>query len=102
TILGLVIQLVTRQLLGDELGVGLVLIERLDHVVAIAPRVGAMDVVFEPTRVGVARDVEPGAAIALAVVRRREQLVDEMLPRIGTLVRQELGNFGRRRRTPEK
>ena len=78
--------------------VGLVAVEGADDVVAIAPGVGAVRVVLEAVGVGVADDVEPVAAPALAVVRRGEQAVDEFLVGVGRLVGEEgVDLFGRRR-----
>ena len=77
------IQLVARDLLLDEAVVGLVLVERLDHVIAIAPDVGPRLIALEAFAIGVARQVQPVPRPALAVVRRGEQAVDHFLERIG-------------------
>ena len=68
-------------LLADELVVGLVVVERVDDVVAIPPGVGVSEVLVHAVGVGVAGHVEPVPAPALAVVRRGEQPVDD--PREG-------------------
>ena len=84
-----VVQLVARDLLAQELVVRLVVVERVDDVVAVAPHVQADVVLLEPVGVGVARHVQPVAAPALAVVGRIEQLVDEPLPGAALGVGQE-------------
>ena len=80
-VVGPAVHLVAGDLLDQKPVVRLVLVERLDHVVAVAPRVGTMCVVFEAARISVTGDVQPHPAVALAVVRRRQQPVDQMLPR---------------------
>jgi hypothetical protein len=55
------VEFVAGDLFADELVVRLVLIETADDVVAIAPGVGALEVVRVAARVGVADDVEPVA-----------------------------------------
>ena len=75
---------VRGELLDDELVVRLVLVHRVDHVVAIGPGVGVAVVAeeavalvdLEAARVGVAGGVEPVTGPAFAVVRRGEEEVD--------------------------
>src|SRR5262249_61195562 len=71
---------VARELLTNELVVGLVVVEPLPHVTAIAPRVGTTHVELEAARIGVANQVEPMARPSLAVVRAGEQTVDQSFP----------------------
>src|SRR6185295_17365030 len=92
------LELVPGELLLKELIVRLVLVERANHVVAIAPRVGPIVVLLEAARIGVTRDVQPMPAPSLAVVRRREQRVDETRPGVRRVVREKRGGFGRTRR----
>ena len=61
-----------------------------------------MNVVLETARVGIPRHIEPVAAVALTVVRRGKQLVDQMLPGVGRLIGHELGRFGGRGRQTEQ
>ncbi len=70
------VQLIASQLLDDELVVGLVFVEGLDDVVAIAPGILYRDIEFEARAIRVAYDIQPVAPPALAIIRRREQLVD--------------------------
>ena len=91
--MGPAVHLVTGDLLDQENVEGLVLVEGANHIVSVSPRVGTMHVVLEAGRVGVARDVEPVAAVAFAVVRRREQPVDQPLPRVRRLVGDEARDF---------
>src|ERR1051326_3964004 len=64
---------IAGQLLDDELIVGQVAIERADDPVAPAPGERAAGVLFIAVAVGVAGEVEPVAAPALAVGRRGQQ-----------------------------
>ena len=75
-----VVELVSGQLFADELRVRLVLVERVDDVVAVAPAFGAIDVELEAARIGIANEIQPVARPSLAVVRRGEQRVDEFRP----------------------
>ena len=83
------IDLVAGELLFDEFVVGLVAVETLHHVVAIAPGVGAVHVVLVAVALGEADDVEPVAAPLFAVVRRGQQTVDDFLPGVGRFVGEE-------------
>ena len=79
-------QFVTGNLFGEEAIVGLVLVERADHVVAVAPDVRLLVVLLVPVGLGEAHDVEPVAAPSLAVLGAREQRVDEAIPLVGSVV----------------
>ncbi len=68
---------VPGDLFAQEAIVGLVLVEGLDDVIAIAPGMGAAFVAFETMGVRVVRDVQPMARKALAVMRRGQQAIDE-------------------------
>ena len=70
-------QLVAAELLLQKGVVGLVGIERFDHPVAIRPGVGPGPVHLEAVALGEPHDVEPVPRPAFAVVRRREQPIDE-------------------------
>ena len=87
-------QLVAGELLHDEAVVGLVRVEAADDVVAVPPGVGPGLVELVAVGVGVAGQVEPVPAPALAVTRDGEQPVDDLLPRLRGRRR------GRRRRSP--
>ena len=91
-------QLVGGDLFLNEGVVGLVAIERLDHVIAIAPGGDEEVVGLKPGCVGVANQVEPVAAPALAVARRGEQAVDQLLVGVARLVVDELVHLLRRGR----
>ena len=71
-------QQVAGDLLDDELVVGQVAVERVDDPVAIEPDAARL-VLLEAVGVGVAGGVEPVPAPALAVVRRGEQPLDQLL-----------------------
>ena len=73
-------------------GIRQVAIERVDDPVAVAPGLaevalgGQLDQV---AGVGVANDIEPVPAPALAVPRRRQQAIDDPRERLGRVVGQE-------------
>ena len=77
---------------------GLSALNDADDVVAVAPGVGPDLVELVAVGVGVAGEVEPVPAPALAVVRRREQPVDHLLVGVGRLVVEERVDLLRRRR----
>ena len=74
---------VAGELLLHEAVVGLVFVEALDDVIAVVPGAVTGMVVFESLALGVADDVEPVSAPALAVMGRGEQVIDE--PVVGGL-----------------
>ena len=90
------VEFVAGDLFGEEGVVRLVLVERADHVVAVSPGIGAVEVVLEAVGVGVARNIEPVPAPTFAVVRRGEQPIDEAFPALGVI-----GRSGMRRFRPE-
>ena len=77
---------VARQLLPYEFGVGLVLVEGIHHIIAIAPDVGPVTVFVPTVGLGVAHQVEPEAGPALAMARIVEQSVHQTFPGVGRLV----------------
>ena len=91
-------QFVAGDLLLDEAVVGLVRVEGLDHVIAVAPGIRAGFIGLEALAVGVAGEVEPVAAPALAVLRRGEQAVDHFFESLRRVVGQEGVDFLRRGR----
>ena len=72
-------EFVAGHLLPHEAVIGLVGVERSDHIVAIAPAVLPVAVALEAVRVGEADYVQPLLRPALAVVRRRQERIDQML-----------------------
>ena len=89
-------QLVAGDLLFDEAVVGLVGVERLNYVVAVAPGVGARFVGLEAFAFGVAGEVEPVAAPTLAVLRRGEQAIYDFFESLRGVVGEEgVDFFGR-------
>ena len=92
-------QLVASQLFADDLVERPIGIERADDIVAVAIREGAVGVGAEVTvGIGIARRIQPKLAPALAVARRGQQTVDELLVcrRIG-IVDESSDLFGPRR-----
>ena len=78
------VQHIPGDLLSDELVVGQVAVERLDHPVAVAPGVVADMVVLEALTLAEPHHVEPVPRPALAVSGRVEQAIDQLL--VGCLV----------------
>ena len=68
---------VAGDLLADELVVGLVRVERLNDVVAVAPRIGAELVPLKAVGVRIVGDVEPVARPAFTEMGRGEEFVDQ-------------------------
>ena len=98
------IEAVGRDLLDEELVVRKILVERADDPVAVRVRIRVAPLFLEDVAlgVGVAGDVEPVAAPALAVARRRQEAVDLPLPRVGRGVPNEgLDFLGRGREADE-
>ena len=96
------IDFVAGKLLLHEAIIRLVVVERFDHVIAVAPHAGTIAVILEAVRLGVAHHVEPVLRPAFAVVRRRQQPIDELLIRIGCVIVDERIDLLRRRRQPGK
>src|SRR5207245_5172230 len=69
-------QLVARELLSQKLTVRLILIQGMDHVVAVTPRVRALAVGFVAVGFRVAHDIQPVLSPAFAVVGRSQQALD--------------------------
>ena len=82
-------ELVPGQLLADEAIIRLVAVERPDDIIAVAPSGGPGVVGFEAIALGEACQIEPEQCPALAVLRRSEQPIDQLL-------------IGVRRRVPDE
>ena len=80
-------QQVTRQLLGQELVVGLVFLERLHDPIAIAPSMRVRDIRFLARALGVARHIQPMPTEAFAIRGRRQEPVDHGLVRLRRAIR---------------
>ena len=91
-------KLVARQLFFQKLVVREILVEGLDDVIPIAPRIGAIEIMFVAVGVGIPRHVQPVPAPALAVLRRFKQPVKQLFPCVGRRVCDELAGLvdGRR------
>ena len=93
-------EFVAGELLLHEAVVGLVLVEGLDDVIAVAPGGRAEVVDAVAVAVGVAHEVEPRARHPLTVGRGGEQAVDELIVGRRVLVLDEGSDlFGRGRQT---
>ena len=80
---------------------GLSSLNDVDQVVAIAVHLGPIDVELEPAGIGVAHEIHPVPRPPLAVVRRRQQPIDQPRPRVRRRVAHERVDLRRRRRQPE-
>ena len=99
---GAEVEFVTGELLAHELVVGLVGVEGLHHVIAVAPGLRAVFVGAIAVGLGVADEVEPVARPLLAVTRAGEEFVHELFVGVGGLVGEELVQLeGRRRQARE-
>src|SRR5581483_4883883 len=96
-VVGRVIDLVSRKLFNDELVVRLVLVERLDQVIAIPPRGFEVSVVLVAGTVGVAGHIHPMPRVPLAVVLGSQRTYNYLLPGLGGLVIQKSVQLSRRR-----
>ena len=100
-------RLLGKQYIGGDLFLGelrkrCVRVERADEVVAVAPGVGPHAILIVAVRLGEMHEVHPLPGHAFAVVRRREQLVDEFLVGLRRGVVQERVDLrGRRRQADE-
>ena len=90
-------QHVAGELFEDELVVGQVLVEGVDHVIAIRPHL-ARHVLLVTITIRIARGVEPVASPTFPVVRRGEQLLDDLFVGVTSLVGEECIDFGDGRR----
>ena len=97
---------VTGELLVNEAVERFVLIQRTNHVIAIAPLpVAEFDrsgVVVAPQHIDVAGPIQPVPAPAFAEVRRSEQTINQLVLSFGRIVRQELRDLFRCRRKSEE
>ena len=89
---------VAGDLLGEKLVERFVAVQRVDHVVAEAPGFRKTAVILEALGLGEAHHVEPVAREMLAVVRTREQAIDDALVSVGRFVGEEGHRFLRCRR----
>ena len=73
----------TKQITGNlfpyEPSKRLVVVERVDHVVAVAPRMGVGEDAFHAVGLAIACDVEPVPSPVFAEVGRPQQLIDNFL-----------------------
>ena len=70
---------VPSHLLAHELVIGHIAVERVDHIVAIAPRVGIPVIFIVASRVRITRHIQPVPPPLLAITRRREQAIHNLL-----------------------
>ena len=90
-------QKITGQLVDGKLIKRLVLVEGLDHPLAVRPN-GTRQIYLVTIGIGIAREVEPTPGHVLPVVGRSKQAVDERLKRARRLVGEKGADLGRFRR----
>ena len=96
------IELIAGNLLPDEEVVRLVAVERVDDIVAVTPRVRHVGVALITGGVGVAREIEPVAPPAFAVVRIVKQPIDQApVSQRVAIVDEGIGDIRRRRDTEQ-
>ena len=95
-------QQISGKLLADETIVGLVVDERLNHVVAILSGLRNGIIAAAAAGVGVAHNIQPHAAPPLTISFRREQALDQLLVSFRRFVVEEGLHFGRRGRKARK
>ena len=78
--------LVTRDLLAHELVVGLVIVERLDDVVAIRPDVLPIRILVVAIALRIAHQVQPMLRPTFAIARARQQFIHELFIGLRVLV----------------
>ncbi len=79
-------QRVGGKLFAYKLAVGDILVQGVDDVIAVGPRIGAAFVFVVAMGVAVVDDIKPVPRPAFAVARRREEAVDELFIGIGRRV----------------
>jgi hypothetical protein len=89
--------LVARDLFLHEPVAGLVAVERLHHVITIAPGLWTFGIQLSTVGIGISHHVQPPQCPSLAVMRRGQQPVHDLLIRVGALV-EEWVDFSRFRR----
>ena len=88
----------SQRLLANKTVVRLVAVKGANHIIPVAPGVRARRVVFVAVGFGVAREVQPVAPPALAVVRGSQQTVEHFLIGIRRSVREKRVAFRERQR----
>ena len=94
--------LIPGKLLLNKLVVRLVLIERADHVIAVAIGIGPELIALKAIRVGVADDVQPVPSPSLAVMRAGKQPIDKFLVSIRRVVGEKRFDLFGRGRQPDQ
>ncbi len=93
---------VARQLLDQKSAERLVIVERVDNVVAISPSVTESQVLIKSVRIGIPGDVQPVPSPANTVLRRFQQALDHFLEGVSRVVCQIRSKFFRSRRQTDQ
>ncbi len=96
------LDLIARQLLDQKPVVRLVLVEGVDHVVAVSPGVRLVAVALVAVGFGVTDDIQPMPRPALSILRAGQQVINHLGDRIGRLVIEERPDFVRGRRQADQ
>ena len=86
-------EFVASELFLEEAVVWLVLIERLDDVIAVSPGIGSIEVSAIAIGVGIADEIEPVSRPAFAIGGAIEKLIDKLFPCIGAVVVEKVFNL---------
>jgi hypothetical protein len=73
-------------LFANEAVIWLVVVERLDHPIAVAPGIGIVGVEFKSGGIGIAHKIEPVTSHSLSVTGRGQQAVHDLFIRINGMV----------------
>ena len=78
---------VSRDLLPHELIEREIVVERIDNVVAIAPRIAERVILVDASGIGIPSHIQPVAPPALAVMGRAQQALDKSTERLIVAIR---------------
>ena len=95
-------QYVARNLIFQELIVGQIGIERLDHPVAISPGIVATLIAFKAVSVCIVSNVQPVPSPTFAIMIRGQHFVDKFFISLRILIFDKLLNPFRRRRQTQQ
>ena len=92
---------IARDLVNDELIVRQIVVERVDHPIAVEPD-PALLVLLVTIRIGVARRIQPEPSPTLAIMRRVQQPVHLLFVCVAAAVVQKRIHLFDRRRQPDE
>ena len=72
---------ITSNMLGNHLVVGHIGVQRADHIIAVLPGVGGVEIELMTAGLGITHQIQPMTTPVLAKAGRRQQAVDLPLQR---------------------